>query len=81
MLAATSIATSRIMLSIHSLASKLGSDTGWLLNHAELSRMKYRNGAHEGELIIERYSVESDDFGDVEKASALTVKTSHVGMF
>ncbi|KAJ7847540.1 hypothetical protein B0H13DRAFT_83726 [Mycena leptocephala] len=41
----TSIAASRVMLSIHSLAAKLGSDSAWLLNNIELSRVPWRRGA------------------------------------
>jgi hypothetical protein len=79
MLATTSLATSRIMLSIHSLAAKLGSENGWLFNHIELSRIGYKNGAREGELIIERLTVE-DEREEIEKASTLSLKTTRVGM-
>ncbi|KAJ8507157.1 hypothetical protein ONZ45_g10446 [Pleurotus djamor] len=49
----TSVCVSRIMLSIQSLAASLGSDTAWLLNNVELSRVNWRHGAHEGELIVD----------------------------
>ncbi|KAF8079242.1 hypothetical protein FPV67DRAFT_1663896 [Lyophyllum atratum] len=61
MLTTTSIAVTRVMLSIHSLAHKLGSDSAWLLNNVELSRVGWRRGTHEGELIIERNTVYADD--------------------
>jgi len=61
LLTTTSIAVSRVMLSIHSLAHKLGSDSAWLLNNVELSRVEWRRGAHEGELIVERRTVYADD--------------------
>ena len=61
MLASTSIAMSRVLFSIHSLAAKLGSDTAWFLSNGELSRAGWRLGAHEGELIIERDTRLSDD--------------------
>jgi len=53
-LAATSTAVSRVMLSIHSLAEKLGSDSAWLLTNAQLSRVGWRQGRHEGEIFVER---------------------------
>ena len=53
---------SRVMFSIHSLAAKLGSDSAWLLTHAQLTRVEWRMGAHEGEIIIERdASCDNDD--------------------
>ncbi|KAJ7192166.1 hypothetical protein GGX14DRAFT_380328, partial [Mycena pura] len=56
--AATSIAASRVMLSVHSLATKLGSDSAWLLNGLELSRVAWRRGATECELIVDRFPPE-----------------------
>jgi len=61
MLTTTSIAVTRVMLSIHSLAHKLGSDSAWLLNNVELSRVGWRRGTHEGELIIERNTIYADN--------------------
>ncbi|CAK5266065.1 unnamed protein product [Mycena citricolor] len=86
----TSIAASRIMLSIHSLAHKLGSDSAWLLNNVELSRVPWRRGATEGEIIVERFSTECPDAEvdgdvdvDVESGGAggrgVPLKTSRVG--
>jgi len=60
LLAVTSIAVSRVMFSIHSLADKLGSDSAWLLTNAQLQRLGWRRGTHEGELIVERHPVYSD---------------------
>ncbi|KAJ8701827.1 hypothetical protein PTI98_000578 [Pleurotus ostreatus] len=65
----TSVCVSRIMLSIQSLAAKLGSDTAWLLNNVELSRVRWRHGAHEGELIVDlepAYEEEQDNQQDIE---------------
>jgi hypothetical protein len=64
------------MLSIHSLAAKLGSENGWFFNPMELNRTTYRMGAHEGEIIIERFSLGDDD---LEKDGELYLKTTHVG--
>ncbi|KAG8216455.1 hypothetical protein J3R82DRAFT_6562 [Butyriboletus roseoflavus] len=41
------------MLSIKSLAATMHVDPGWLLNHAELSRVHWRHGAVEGEIVVE----------------------------
>ncbi|KAJ3739692.1 hypothetical protein DFH05DRAFT_1512377 [Lentinula detonsa] len=91
LLAVTSIAMSRIMFSIHSLASHLGSETGWLLSNVELRRVNWRKGATEGELIVECTSSGQEDNcfdlestlhpsdGTVRSQSAL--KVSRVGMY
>ncbi|KAJ7439977.1 hypothetical protein FB451DRAFT_1059212 [Mycena latifolia] len=78
----TSIAASRVMLSIHSLAAKLGSDSAWLLNNIELSRVPWRRGATEGEIIVDRFSVDPDDEEDELESpstSVVSLKTSRVG--
>ena len=49
------------MLSIQSLAAGLNPDSRWLLNNAELSRVRWRKGAHDGELIVEVEAVEVPD--------------------
>jgi hypothetical protein len=84
MLATTSIAVSRIMFSIHSLAAKLGSDSAWLLNNLELSRVEWRKGAHEGELIVERGTdddVESADSHASTINNSLSVRVTRVGVY
>lgn len=53
MLSLTSVSVSRLMLSIRSLAAGLQLDPVWLLSNAELSRVHWRRGAHDGELIVE----------------------------
>lgn len=60
LLTTTSLAVSRVMFSIHSLAASIGSDSAWLLNNVELSRAGWKQGAREGELVIERDTVEDD---------------------
>ncbi|KAF8899372.1 hypothetical protein BD779DRAFT_1667050 [Infundibulicybe gibba] len=80
LLASTSIATSRLLFSIHSLATHIGSDSAWLLNNAELSRVGWKQGAHEGEIIVERRSAYDDD--DKESARSVPfLKMSRVGVF
>lgn len=78
----TSIAVSRVMFSIHSLAENLGSDTAWLLNNAELSRVGWRQGSNKGEIIIERWSDEYDDglrVTDAEAQRASPIKMTRIG--
>lgn len=85
--ATTSVAASRVMLSIHSLAAKLGSDSAWLLNNIELSRVPWRRGATEGEIIVDRFGArarddDEDDDGDLAESpstSVASLKTSRVG--
>ncbi|KAJ6541567.1 hypothetical protein B0H19DRAFT_958392, partial [Mycena capillaripes] len=82
--ATTSIAASRVMLSIHSLAAKLGSDSAWLLNNIELSRVPWRRGATEGEIIVDRFGMDPDDDDDDDELespsmSVASLKTSRVG--
>ncbi|KAG2149033.1 uncharacterized protein EDB93DRAFT_1249974 [Suillus bovinus] len=51
--AATVISVCRAMLSIRSLAATHHVDPAWLLNHAELSRVQWRMGTTEGEILVE----------------------------
>ena len=53
MLSLTSVSVSRLMLSIRSLATGLQLDPVWLLSNAELSRVRWRKGSRDGELIVE----------------------------
>ncbi|KAG9311742.1 hypothetical protein JVU11DRAFT_7985 [Chiua virens] len=41
------------MLRIRSLAAVVHVDPGWLLNHAELSRVCWHQGATEGVIVVE----------------------------
>ncbi|KAG6916861.1 hypothetical protein DXG01_004842 [Tephrocybe rancida] len=87
LLTTTSIAVSRVMFSIHSLAHRLGSDSAWLLSNVELSRVGWRKGAHEGELIVESYTVyddvESDDVESVRSdvMSKMSMRETRVGVY
>ncbi|KAH7917205.1 hypothetical protein BV22DRAFT_1052602, partial [Leucogyrophana mollusca] len=47
------VAVCHTMLSLRTLAAKLHVDPGWLLSHSELSRIRYRRGANEGELLVD----------------------------
>lgn len=47
------VSVCRVMLSIRSVAATAHVDPDWLLNHAELSRVHWRRGAADGEIIVE----------------------------
>ncbi|KAG0708236.1 hypothetical protein DFH29DRAFT_893813 [Suillus ampliporus] len=51
--AAISVSVARAMLGLRNLAARLHVDPGWLLSHSELSRVRYRPGLHDGELLVE----------------------------
>lgn len=51
--ALASVAVSRLMLSIRSLAAQLSLEPDWLLNHTELGRVNWKPGGRDGELIVE----------------------------
>ncbi|KAK7464147.1 hypothetical protein VKT23_006312 [Stygiomarasmius scandens] len=53
LLCLSSVAISRLMLSIQSVADRLGYDESWVLNNIELSRVSWRKGSHDGEIIVE----------------------------
>ncbi|KAH7922329.1 hypothetical protein BV22DRAFT_1037614 [Leucogyrophana mollusca] len=57
-----SLAVSRLMFSIRSLAGKLQTDPRWLLNPAELSRVNWRlaEGQNGGEIVVEMVTCEPD---------------------
>lgn len=59
-LAATSVAVSQLILNMQSLAANLDLDPKWLLNNAELSRVRWRKGSRDGELIVEVDVAEED---------------------
>ncbi|KAF8231991.1 hypothetical protein L208DRAFT_1274445, partial [Tricholoma matsutake] len=86
LLTTTSIAVSRVMFGIHSLAAKLGSQSAWPLNHLELSRAGWKEGAHEGELIVERRDTELSEVyleGKVESNVLIQneLRITYVGKF
>ncbi|KAJ7206229.1 hypothetical protein B0H12DRAFT_1034789 [Mycena haematopus] len=75
---------STVVLLIHSLAAKLGSNSAWLLNNIELSRVPWRQGATEGEIIVDRFQRdpdedEYDDEPDSPSNSVVSLKMSRVG--
>lgn len=81
LMATTSIAMSRVLFSIHSLAANIGSSSAWLLNNVELSRVKWKKGAHEGEILVDYNTIESCDSLDLQRNNGRPmVKTTHVGV-
>jgi len=51
--AVTEVSVCHAMLGIKSLATMWHVDPGWLLNNAELSRVHWRKGRNDGELVVE----------------------------
>ncbi|KAH7917033.1 hypothetical protein BV22DRAFT_1052735, partial [Leucogyrophana mollusca] len=47
------VAVCHTMLSLRTLAARLHVDPGWLLSHSELSRVRYRRGLNDGELLVD----------------------------
>ncbi|KAF9264910.1 hypothetical protein L218DRAFT_1076342 [Marasmius fiardii PR-910] len=80
LLATTSIAMSRVMFSLHSLASHLGSDAGWLLNNVELRRTDWRRGSREGEIIIDRWTDEDESIYETERSES-KLQMSRIGIY
>lgn len=70
------------MLSIHSLAAGFGSDPTFLLSNVELSRVNWRRGQTDGEIIVERWP---DNVNAEEEAgdppTKVHVKTSRIGVY
>ena len=60
LLSLASVAVSRLMLSIRSLAARLSLEPDWLLNNTELGRVNWKPGRREGELIVEVDAIEDD---------------------
>ncbi|KAH9923677.1 uncharacterized protein B0H18DRAFT_1014600 [Fomitopsis serialis] len=85
LLAVSCVAVSRLMLSIHSLASHLSMDLSMLLSTAELSRIRWKRGMHDGELIVEIDTVEGVELdglmGSSENLRAPAVHMSTVGAY
>ncbi|EEB95809.1 hypothetical protein MPER_05165, partial [Moniliophthora perniciosa FA553] len=53
MLTITSVAISRLMLNLRSLAARLGYDEEWIFNNVEIQRLNWKRGTREGEIIVE----------------------------
>ncbi|TFK56738.1 hypothetical protein OE88DRAFT_51544 [Heliocybe sulcata] len=56
-----SVSMSRLMLSLRSLSTSLGTEPEWLLSHLELSRVNWTRGARSGELIVELGEIQMED--------------------
>ncbi|EPQ60057.1 hypothetical protein GLOTRDRAFT_123816 [Gloeophyllum trabeum ATCC 11539] len=77
MIGLVSVCMSRVMFSIHSLAENLNCDPDWLLNHVELSRVNWKKGSTDGELVVEMDVVEATE--DPEYGHRFAVRTTRVG--
>ncbi|KAN0085886.1 hypothetical protein V8E55_007020 [Tylopilus felleus] len=78
----TIVSVCRAMLAMKSLATTLHVDPGWLLNHAELSRVHWRRGATEGEIVVDAYDMPIASPRDAESALSVNAKrgSCSVGM-
>ncbi|EIW79535.1 hypothetical protein CONPUDRAFT_144793 [Coniophora puteana RWD-64-598 SS2] len=47
------VAICHALLSVRSLAARLNVDASWLLSNSELSRINYRRGTNEGEILVD----------------------------
>ncbi|KII94209.1 hypothetical protein PLICRDRAFT_88465 [Plicaturopsis crispa FD-325 SS-3] len=67
--AINSVCMSRLMLSIGSLAANLSVDPIWLLNNAEMSRVRWKNGTTEMEIIVEVDAAEGIEMASTDMAN------------
>ncbi|KAH9829508.1 uncharacterized protein C8Q71DRAFT_863265 [Rhodofomes roseus] len=86
LLAVSSVSVSRLILSIRSLASQLSMDPDTLLSTAELSRITWKRGAYDGEIVVEINTIEEDsyDMDELEhsgRSSTPGFYTTQVGMY
>ena len=87
LLALSSIAVSRLMLSIRSLAASLSLQPDWLLNNTELNRVNWKLGPREGEIVVEmdtfedlEMEMDDGDSATYERVSSPVVHMSRVGV-
>ncbi|KAM5539347.1 hypothetical protein V8D89_006981 [Ganoderma adspersum] len=66
LLGLSSVAVSRLMLSIRCLAASLSLQPDWLLNNTELNRVNWKHGSHDGELIVEVDAFEDLEMDEIE---------------
>lgn len=59
-----------MVLGLRSLAANLSLDPKWILNRAELSRVPWRHGMTEEELVVEVIPFEGIDRGQIPDASS-----------
>lgn len=87
LLCIAAVSVSRLMLSIRSLAEQLSVSPDWLLNNTELSRVNWKPGTRNGELIVEIEPLEDDvemasvdDLGEEKRTATPAVYTTRVGV-
>ncbi|KAI0779007.1 hypothetical protein BD413DRAFT_632767 [Trametes elegans] len=87
LLTIAAISVSRLMLSIRSLAARLSVSPDWLLNNTELSRVNWKPGARNGELIVEIEAAEDDlelasvdELHQVKRSDTPAIYTTRVGV-
>ncbi|OJT08318.1 hypothetical protein TRAPUB_770 [Trametes pubescens] len=87
LLCIAAVSVSRLMLSIRSLAEQLSVSPDWLLNNTELSRVNWKPGTRNGELIVEIEPLEDDvemasvDYlGEEKRTATPATYTTRVGV-
>ncbi|PIL31182.1 hypothetical protein GSI_05879 [Ganoderma sinense ZZ0214-1] len=78
LLGLSSVAVSRLMLSIRCLAASLSLQPNWLLNNTELSRVNWKHGPHDGELIVEVEAFERFEMDDMDSPTDKGAQTSFI---
>jgi hypothetical protein len=78
---ANSVSITRVMLSFQTFANNLGTTEDFLLSNQELSRVNWRAGSRQGEIVVERDTCgyEDDLVGDLEKGGMVTL--TRLGVF
>ncbi|KAJ8078517.1 hypothetical protein PM082_012799 [Marasmius tenuissimus] len=71
-----SVAISRLMLNIHSLAERLGYDERWIFSNVEIGRLNWKKGAREGEITVDVEDHETEQEDDVTLGGTPRVQAS-----
>ncbi|KAK1232037.1 hypothetical protein PQX77_004844 [Marasmius sp. AFHP31] len=72
----SSVAISRLMLNIRSLAERLGYDERWIFSNVEIGRLNWKKGAREGEITVDVEDHETEQEDDVTLGGTPRVRNS-----
>ncbi|KAK1229939.1 hypothetical protein PQX77_006985 [Marasmius sp. AFHP31] len=72
----SSVAISRLMLNIRSLAERLGYDERWIFSNVEIGRLNWKKGAREGEITVDVEDHETEQEDDVTLSGTPRVRNS-----
>ncbi|EGO00674.1 hypothetical protein SERLA73DRAFT_71670 [Serpula lacrymans var. lacrymans S7.3] len=65
------VATSHALLSIRTLAAKYNGDVAWVLSYNEMSRLRYKQGPNDGELLVDMDTGDGEGVELVESGAGL----------